>query len=231
MCQEIGHTLGLAHNDTIRTDLNNGTCMDYTNDPTGTVNRGNGTLANIAPSASDFAALDGIYATLDPTQLDLTKPQFRISDAYWIRKSFDSSPQAVPEPATWALLLGRFWRRRHDAAPADARPPMDGSGLNDAAPAVSSAGPRIVKHSPTAPFTILGRVARQSCSTNNAARLHYRLTQRGLGYVDKDDLAGCVAEALHEAFGCRLCRSSLASYGFGWDVGRWQLRDTRSRDR
>ena len=108
MCQEIGHTLGLAHNDTIRTDLNNGTCMDYTNDPTGTVNRGNGTLANIAPSASDFAALDGIYATLDPTQLDLTKPQFRISDAYSIGDDFDSSPQAVPEPATWALLLVGF---------------------------------------------------------------------------------------------------------------------------
>ena len=107
-CQEIGHTLGLAHNDTITTDLNKGTCMDYTNDPTGTVNRGNGTLANTVPGASDFAALDGIYATVNATQLAYTKPQYRIGDAFSIGDDAESVVQALPEPGTWLLMLAGF---------------------------------------------------------------------------------------------------------------------------
>ena len=108
-CQEIGHTLGLAHNDTNRTDANNGTCMDYTNDPTGTAGGANGTLANTAPSASDFAALDGIYANLNATQLDYTKPQWRAGDGYFISGADGHDGLvAVPEPATWALLIVGF---------------------------------------------------------------------------------------------------------------------------
>jgi hypothetical protein len=107
-CQEIGHTLGLAHNDTIRTDENKGTCMDYTNDPTGTINKGNGTLANTAPSASDFAALNGIYATVDSSQLAQTRPQYRIGDAFSIGIDQESVLQAVPEPATWLLMIAGF---------------------------------------------------------------------------------------------------------------------------
>ena len=117
-CQEIGHTLGLAHNNTIRTDPNKGTCMDYTNDPTGT--RGtNGTLANIAPGQSDFLALDGIYATPNATQLAQTRPQYRVADAFSIGEDFDTSVQAVPEPGAWVLMLSGFGivgvlaRRRH----------------------------------------------------------------------------------------------------------------------
>lgn len=106
-CQEIGHTLGLAHNNTTRTDTNNGTCMDYTNDPTGTLGT-NGKLANIAPSSSDFAALDGIYATVDSHQLAYTKPNYKTGDALSIGDDFDSLPQAIPEPAAWALMLAGF---------------------------------------------------------------------------------------------------------------------------
>ena len=106
-CQEIGHTLGLAHNDTIFTDPNKGTCLDYTNDPTGTKGT-NGTLANTAPGASDFLALDGIYATLDSTQLSYTRPQFRTGDGFSIGEDIDGDPVAVPEPATWTLLIAGF---------------------------------------------------------------------------------------------------------------------------
>ena len=35
ICHEVGHTVGLQHSDTIRTNLNIGSCLDYTNDPSG----------------------------------------------------------------------------------------------------------------------------------------------------------------------------------------------------
>lgn len=109
MCQEIGHTLGLAHADTIRTDINKGTCMDYTNDPTGLINKGNGTLANIAPSASDFSALNGIYATLDATQLAQTTPGYTGAPQHIIVGAVQTEALGtVPEPAIWALMLGGF---------------------------------------------------------------------------------------------------------------------------
>jgi len=108
-CQEIGHTLGLAHADTNYTNLNLGTCMDYTNDPTGTKGT-NGTLVNLAPSVSDFRNLDAIYAVLDATQLPFTKPQYKTSDSFALPGSpdHDEEPQAVPEPSSWMLMLGGF---------------------------------------------------------------------------------------------------------------------------
>lgn len=107
-CQEIGHTFGLAHADVTRTNLNLGTCMDYTNDPTGT--RGtNGTLANSAPSVADFAALGAIYATLNSTQLSATKPQYRVSDAFSIGDDAgEDNVQALPEPGSWLLMFLGF---------------------------------------------------------------------------------------------------------------------------
>jgi hypothetical protein len=33
MCQEVGHTFGLDHQDENFNNTNLGTCMDYTNDP------------------------------------------------------------------------------------------------------------------------------------------------------------------------------------------------------
>lgn len=108
-CQEIGHTLGLAHADTTYTNLNLGTCMDYTNDPTG-MKGTNGTLANTGPSTTDFQHLDAIYAVLDSTQLSYTKPQYKTSDFFGVEGSEDSdpAPQAVPEPSSWALMLCGF---------------------------------------------------------------------------------------------------------------------------
>jgi hypothetical protein len=57
MCQEIGHTFGLDHQDENFTNANLGTCMDYTNNPS----------TNQHPNAHDYAQLESIYAHLDST--------------------------------------------------------------------------------------------------------------------------------------------------------------------
>ena len=57
MCQEVGHTLGLDHQDTNFDNPNLGTCMDYTSSP--------GT--NQHPDNHDRAELQTIYAHLDST--------------------------------------------------------------------------------------------------------------------------------------------------------------------
>ncbi len=50
MCQEVGHTLGLGHNDE-DFSTTNGTCMDYSNDP----------VPNQHPNAHDYEQLVSIY--------------------------------------------------------------------------------------------------------------------------------------------------------------------------
>ena len=55
MCQEIGHTFGLNHQDENFSNLNLGTCMDYTNDPS----------TNQHPNQHDYDQLDAIYSHLD----------------------------------------------------------------------------------------------------------------------------------------------------------------------
>lgn len=64
MCQEIGHDFGLGHVNEVFTDPNTGSCMDYTNDPTGTKGT-NGTLANIAPNEHDYEQLATVYSHTD----------------------------------------------------------------------------------------------------------------------------------------------------------------------
>lgn len=64
MCQEVGHTFGLDHQDERFNNLNLGSCMDYTNDPTGLAGT-NGTLNNEHPNLHDYEQLDSIYAHLD----------------------------------------------------------------------------------------------------------------------------------------------------------------------
>jgi hypothetical protein len=55
LCQELGHTFGLDHQDEIFTNANLGTCMDYTNDPS----------TNQHPNQHDYDMLDTLYAHLD----------------------------------------------------------------------------------------------------------------------------------------------------------------------
>ena len=64
MCQEVGHTFGLDHQDENFSNLNLGTCMDYTNDPDGTLK---GQLSNEHPNQDDYDQLVTIYAHLDGT--------------------------------------------------------------------------------------------------------------------------------------------------------------------
>lgn len=55
MCQEVGHTLGLDHQDENFTNSNLGTCMDYTNDP----------FTNQHPNQHDYDELAIIYSHFD----------------------------------------------------------------------------------------------------------------------------------------------------------------------
>ncbi|MEH0844812.1 hypothetical protein V6U81_20720 [Micromonospora sp. CPCC 205711] len=58
MCQEVGHTFGLDHQDTNQTNTNLGTCMDYTRNPAGPP-------SNEHPNSHDFTQLQTIYSHLD----------------------------------------------------------------------------------------------------------------------------------------------------------------------
>lgn len=58
MCQEIGHTFGLDHQDENFSNPNLGTCMDYTSNP-------DAQPRNWYPDAHDFAQLEQIYTHLD----------------------------------------------------------------------------------------------------------------------------------------------------------------------
>ncbi len=55
LCQEVGHTFGLDHQDEDFYNAPLGTCMDYTSDPT----------PNQHPNAHDYEMLEAIYAHLD----------------------------------------------------------------------------------------------------------------------------------------------------------------------
>lgn len=62
MCQEVGHTFGLDHQDEIFNNTNLGTCMDYTNDPSGLLKN---QLSNEHPNTHDYDELGIIYTHLD----------------------------------------------------------------------------------------------------------------------------------------------------------------------
>jgi hypothetical protein len=60
MCQEVGHTFGLDHQDEGFDNDNLGTCMDYTSDP-------DGPPSNEHPNAHDYEELVSIYDHPDST--------------------------------------------------------------------------------------------------------------------------------------------------------------------
>jgi hypothetical protein len=66
VCQEVGHTFGLDHQDENFNNANLGTCMDYTSDPDGDPTD-NDPPSNEHPNAHDFAQLETIYSHLDST--------------------------------------------------------------------------------------------------------------------------------------------------------------------
>ena len=63
MCQEVAHTFGLAHQDETFDNANLGTCMDYTNDPDGSIS--NGGISNEYPNQHDYDQLESIYPQSD----------------------------------------------------------------------------------------------------------------------------------------------------------------------
>ncbi|MGE5829679.1 MAG: hypothetical protein ACM30G_15165 [Micromonosporaceae bacterium] len=67
MCQEVGHTFGLAHQDENFNNANLGSCMDYTSNPSGPP-------SNEHPNAHDYDQLVSIYSHLDST--NTTAPGF-----------------------------------------------------------------------------------------------------------------------------------------------------------
>lgn len=60
MCQEVGHTFGLDHQDVNFNNTNLGTCMDYTSNPLGPPD-------NEHPNQHDYDELGIIYSHLDST--------------------------------------------------------------------------------------------------------------------------------------------------------------------
>ena len=62
VCQEVGHTLGLDHQDESFSNTNLGTCMDYTSDPDGTIL---GQLDNRHPDQHDYNVLVEKYGHLN----------------------------------------------------------------------------------------------------------------------------------------------------------------------
>lgn len=107
LCQELGHTIGLAHNNAIRSDDNTGSCMDYSNDPDGGAAYGK---SNLAPGEVDFDGLDKIYKKKDKTQLSQTKLT-KYGDGLYI-EGWDMHEHGalagVPEPQVWATLIAGF---------------------------------------------------------------------------------------------------------------------------
>ncbi len=94
-CHELGHALGLTHQDSVKNNANSGSCLDSTNDPSGTKS-GYGPTTDLAPGSMDLAALADIYKTPSGTQLASTS--FTMS----------SDGSFVPEPAAWAMMLVGF---------------------------------------------------------------------------------------------------------------------------
>lgn len=106
-CQEVGHDFGLGHQDETFTNTNLGSCMDYTNDPTGTAGT-NGSLANISPNRHDYDQLDLIYNHSNDGYSSATSSSatnFGIRDF-----SRPAAPAAEPEdigdsPAQWGRAI------------------------------------------------------------------------------------------------------------------------------
>jgi hypothetical protein len=94
-CQEIGHTLGLDHQDENFNNANLGTCMDYTNDPS----------TNQHPNKHDYDELLIIYGHLDSTTtVDTGSAALARNLPPQASDNADPDPDDVGPPAWGALV-------------------------------------------------------------------------------------------------------------------------------
>ena len=84
MCQEVGHTFGLAHQDENFDNPNLGTCMDYTSNPYGPPD-------NEHPNQHDYDELVTIYSHLDSMTT--------------VGQSTTGAPQDLSDPREWGRLV------------------------------------------------------------------------------------------------------------------------------
>lgn len=105
-CQEVGHDFGLAHQDEGFTNTNLGSCMDYTNDPSGTAGT-NGNLSNEHPNRHDYDQLALIYNHND----GYTTSQASVPTNFGVREFGKPAPVAPPadeagdSPAEWGKAV------------------------------------------------------------------------------------------------------------------------------
>jgi hypothetical protein len=93
MCQEVGHTLGLGHQDEIFGNANLGTCMDYTSLPFGPPN-------NLALNQHDHNQLNAIYTHLDG-YTSLTASAGAMAEA-------QADSRAMNDKEEWGGLVASF---------------------------------------------------------------------------------------------------------------------------
>jgi hypothetical protein len=100
-CQELGHTIGLDHQDETFDNVNLGTCMDYTNDPDGGAGGvSSNDPSNEYPNSHDYQELDTIYGHTDGyTTLTASLP---MSAGEKIVDQLDTN-----HPAAWGRLVSR----------------------------------------------------------------------------------------------------------------------------
>lgn len=100
-CQEIGHDWGLDHQDVNFDNVNLGSCMDYSRNPSGGVYSGNGFdygPSNEHPNAHDYDELVSIYKHNDG---------FTTSTPLGARGAAGTSEPAGASPAEWGTAIRR----------------------------------------------------------------------------------------------------------------------------
>jgi hypothetical protein len=95
MCQEVGHTFGLAHQDEVFGNANLGSCMDYTSLPFGPPN-------NLALNQHDHDQLNAQYALHLDKYTTITQPLLAAA----LPAGSDSLDLNLPEQ--WGMLIQSF---------------------------------------------------------------------------------------------------------------------------
>jgi hypothetical protein len=103
VCQEVGHAFGLDHQDEAFDNPNMGTCMDYTNDPEGSLFS---QIGNLHPNAHDYEELEAIYGHFDAFNTLLSSA---FNNSFQAREMVDNDVD-TSDPSEW----GRAVRESHD---------------------------------------------------------------------------------------------------------------------